>query len=318
MFRPLSENSLFLANFLQTEAWADFQKKQGRTVFSLPDSQNRAVYVFSYPLPFGKNYFYCPRGPMNVNLKDFLTTLQNRRNQQILFLKIEPPLPDSPELRQFMKTNGFVPDKDTQPRETLILNLRDSETNLLKNMEHNTRYSIRAAAKRGVLVRRSPQKNDEDFERFWKLFDFTNRRHRLESYSRDYYRELLSLNGEIKTELFLAEINGETIAVAIILFYRETATYLYAATAPGYGKWNAPSLLLWELIRYAQSIRCEIFDFWGASETNPRWRGITRFKKSFGGRRLAYIGTWVYIFDKKWYLLYKLGKRFLKLKRFLV
>ena len=52
----------------------------------------------------------------------------------------------------------------------------------------------------------------------------------------------------------------------------------------------------------------KIYDFWGISELNRAWSGITRFKKGFGGREIRFIGTWDYIFNRKWYNTFRILK----------
>ena len=56
----------------------------------------------------------------------------------------------------------------------------------------------------------------------------------------------------------------------------------------------------------AKKVGLERYDFWGISDSNPVWKGITRFKLGFGGERLSYPGTYDYVIKPLKYKLYKL------------
>jgi lipid II:glycine glycyltransferase (peptidoglycan interpeptide bridge formation enzyme) len=56
-----------------------------------------------------------------------------------------------------------------------------------------------------------------------------------------------------------------------------------------------PTLLTWEAIKLAKKLGDRRFDFEGiADERFPvtnKWLGFSRFKKSFGGNKIEYIGS---------------------------
>ena len=60
-------NKFILENnglFLQSWEWGEFQKSLGRKVWRLGDCENWAALVIRHDLPLGKNYLYCPGGPV--------------------------------------------------------------------------------------------------------------------------------------------------------------------------------------------------------------------------------------------------------------
>ena len=73
----------------------------------------------------------------------------------------------------------------------------------------------------------------------------------------------------------------------------------------------APHLLQWRQIQKAKELGFKYYDFWGvapdkASDNHP-WTGITRFKKSFGGQGISYVGAYDLILDTVWYKIYKIA-----------
>ena len=61
------------SEFLQSWEWGMFQKKLGRKVWFLAIKDKEEIIgqalIIKHNLPFGKSYFYCPRGPIFSILK---------------------------------------------------------------------------------------------------------------------------------------------------------------------------------------------------------------------------------------------------------
>jgi len=306
-------------SFLQSRAWADFQsetlqKKTARVVAGALSGT-----IIRSPVGYGNYYAYAPHGPSGTYNKESLLafieeTKKNTLLKNAFFLRIEPFVLFSESLSETLTRAGFRKSAHVQPEETIVLDLTPPEEDILKKMEHNTRYSIRAAARRGVSV--VSFSGDEAikngvFEVFCELFRETNRRHGLRSYSEDYYRGVTSLRGDCFSKMYVAYHGDAPIAAAIVVFFGERATYLYAASRAGVGNLNAPTLLVWEAIRDAKNSGCVLFDFWGASATKKEWAGVTAFKKSFGGDMIHYAGTWDYPYVAAKYFAYRTLKKIL-------
>lgn len=303
-------------SLLESFEWGVLQESLGRKVFR-HESPHFLASVAQYSLPLGKNYWYVPHGPVCFghydaeSLREFVKGLRNHAPRETIFLKVEPQLPAMPEHAKMLRAAGFRRVADTQPSETRYIDLTKSEPELLHEMEHDTRYAVRAAERRGVkvTVARTVEEKARAFAAFWNLFEQTNVRHELHSYDKRYYEGVVKLQGDCFTELFLAELEGEVIAAAIVAYFGKRAYYLYAASKAGMGKFNAPSLILWEAVRGAKQKFCTSFDLWGTSETKKEWAGVTAFKKSFGGTAVQHIGTWEYPLKPLWYWAYRIAKR---------
>lgn len=301
---------------LQSKAWEKLQAQLGRVVRRIPGLN---VLLISMPLPFGMRYEYAPHGPSgNVLTGAVLHELAaHTHGANTIFLRIEPRVADTPQNRAALAHAGFRRAPDVQPRETMFIDLTKSEEELLRAMEHDTRYAIRASEKRGVTVQViSGEERPAAFAKFWEIFEATNVRHGLHAYDKRYYESVAALAGDADSELFIAEREDpstrsrQTLAAAILAYCGHTAYYLYAASRAGAGKWNAPSLILWHIIRNAKVRGCAALDLWGASATKKEWKGVTAFKKSFGGIPVAFVGTWDYVYRPFWYLAYRCVSRF--------
>ncbi|MBI4119259.1 MAG: peptidoglycan bridge formation glycyltransferase FemA/FemB family protein [Parcubacteria group bacterium] len=307
-------------SFLQSWEWGVLQAKLGKNVIRLAEP-GICGSILIHDLPLRHSYFYIPRGPIGSGILSpesfgvFINSAQKNTGQRRpIFLRIEPAAEDTPLNREKIKQCGLRITNAVQPQTTLLLDLSKNSESLLDDMEHDTRYSIRVAERRGVrIIRfRNLQEKQAIFEEVWKLLLETNLRHGLTMYPKEYYLQVALLDGDCRSEIILAQYEGKYIAAAIIVFFGKTATYLYAASANGYGKFNAPTLLLWHSILEAKNNHCGIFDFWGINSKNKNWSGITAFKKSFGGQEARYLGTWDFVFDKLRYLGYQVAQRLFK------
>ncbi|HUX35699.1 MAG TPA: peptidoglycan bridge formation glycyltransferase FemA/FemB family protein [Candidatus Paceibacterota bacterium] len=321
-------------SFLQSWQWGELQEKIGRCVFRF-GAPGLFASAIEHKLPFGKTYLYVPHGPVIVspgenswqNFVKAASTAAGKKRP--VFLRIEPLSKEfrGEPIEDALKKAGFRATKPVQPKSTLIIDLRKDEKEILDSMEHGTRYSIRAAEKRGVTVDFfSGNDREKKFEIFWEVFSETNRRHGLKSYSKEYYEKVaglddsahstgsgqasLAIKGECASKIALASAEGNVISAAIFVYFGNRAFYLFAGSRAGYGKFNAPTYLLWQAMRDAKKSGYEYFDLWGISHENKNWAKITAFKKSFGGEEINSAGAWDYAFDKPFYYAYNLAKKF--------
>ncbi|MDD5291475.1 MAG: peptidoglycan bridge formation glycyltransferase FemA/FemB family protein [Patescibacteria group bacterium] len=309
--------------FLQSFLWGQFQEKVAGKVFRLGAEEGgkliAAATIVKKVLPMGKNYFYCPRGPVGkfqIQNSKFQTNSNNQiqNSKQVAELLFY-------EIRELARKEGamflrFEPDKelnlgnwqiektlDVQPSKTLVLDLAKSENELLEKMHPKTRYNIRLAEKKGIKI---IEAGLEDFDKFWELMNQTSDRDDFRSHGIDYYKEMLKL-GKDFIKLFFADYCGKHIATAIVSFFGDTATYMHGASSDKDRNVMAPYLLQWEIIKLAKKEGNKYYDFFGIDE--KKWPGVTRFKNGFSGREINYPGTFDLIFDSGWYSVYKMVRK---------
>ncbi len=125
-----------------------------------------AALVVKHNLPFGRSYFYCPRGPAINKFKvqsskfkvlDLLFDEIKKiaKKEGAMFLRIDPPADWNGESGIWnLENSGFVKSpNEIQPRDTLILDLTKSEEELLKGMRPKTRYNVRLAERKKLEIR---------------------------------------------------------------------------------------------------------------------------------------------------------------------
>ena len=273
------------------------------------------------------------------------------KEERSLFLRIDPPIDLNLEYRiwNIEFKNLKKSPNEIQPRETLMLDLEKPEEELLKEMKQKTRYNIRLAEKKELRITNyelgidNKKIFEEKFEEFWRLTEETSRRDKFKSHNRNYYWQMMeslsemqkapqphgtmepanqSLRSEgdirecrLQARLYLAEYENETIAANIVLYFGDMAVYLHGASSSKHRNLMAPYLLQWWQALDAKKAGYKEYDFWGIAGNNEKenWKGITRFKKGFGGEEKNYIGAYDLIFSNIGYAIYgfmKLVKSF--------
>lgn len=183
-------------------------------------------------------------------------------------------------------------------------------------MHQKTRYNIRLAQKKGVIIKEGSANPDEsaaDLKEFWRLLQATGERDNFRLHPFSHYEKLLKINsttpGFIK--LFLASYEGKNIAGGIFSFYGDKATYLHGASDNQYRNLMAPYLLQFSLMQKAQKEGYRYYDFYGIDE--KKWPGVTRFKLGYGGRVFEYLGTSDFILRPFFYRFYELARKIRRL-----
>jgi lipid II:glycine glycyltransferase (peptidoglycan interpeptide bridge formation enzyme) len=291
--------------FLQSEEWLAFQEKLGREIYrlGLVDKQNNLSAicgVIQNPLPLGKKYFYVPRGPVGKPEALIDEVKKTAQKDGGIFLKIEPPTEIS--LPSLLRAGPL------QPRQTLILDLTKSEEELIAAMHEKTRYNIRLAEKKNLILKNGTVDN------FWKLMEETTKRDEFRAHPKKYYEKMLEkITGDgkngMRVELKTVYLDGAPLAAAIVGYFGDTATYLHGASSYEHRNLMAPYFMHWEIIKEAKRLGYKFYDFWGIDE--QKWPGVTRFKKGFGGFEINYPGTFDLPINKLWYKIYNLAKKIL-------
>lgn len=297
--------------FLQTHEWEQVHKEMGRKTWRV-----QGILVIRHDTSKGFNYLYCPRPSFDDqgSFKAFLGEIGNiAKIEKSLFLKIDPLEKISFEgVRMRVSASESL-----QPQKTLMIDLSKSEDELLANMHEKTRYNIRLAERKNVVVSSVIHREaKDDFPIFWEILVSTSQRERFHLHEKKYYQLLASIHRvDISNEFFFAHVRDDhnaMVAAAMVNFHRNTdgisiATYLHGASSREKRELMAPHLLHWRIIQEAKRRNFRYYDFWGIDEV--RWPGFTRFKMGFGGMVVEYPSSVDIVYRPLWYRLYRLMKK---------
>lgn len=297
-------------SFLHSWDWGEVQHLSDFDHWRLTEEKGDQLagvaLVIKRKLPLNKNWLYVPHGLLEKNKMENSPLLQQvvtlAQEQKSIFVKIEnAPKFSLPNLET-------VAAKNLQPQHTAVLDLEPAEDDLLAGMHQKTRYNIRLAQKRGVVVRFS--REEKDLEKFFQLAREVEQRGQFHYHSDDYYKNIVKSMEH--AEVVIAEKDGQALSAAIIVSFGDTATYVHGASSNNRRELMAPHLMQWEAIRRAKNHGFKKYDFYGVApegaEVHP-WAGITRFKLGFGAKRSSYSAAQDIVLRPFWYKLYKLLRK---------
>ena len=306
---------------LQTWEWGEARKKTGIDILRLSEGKNVFQLTFHKIPKTNYKIGYLPRSVMpSKEVLEFLA--KYCKENKIIFVKIEPnelKSPNSQTMKQF--NNLTISPHPLFPSWTQILDLTKTEDELIKSFHSKTRYNIRLAEKKGVIVKE--MSNDEGFKIFSKLYFETCKRQKYFGHTPKYHKIIWdSLKKDI-AHILIAFYNDAPLAAYELFYFNNTLYYPYGGTSLEYRNLMASNLLMWEAIKLGKKLGAEKFDMWGAlgpnyDPTDP-WSGFARFKEGYGTKFTEFIGSYDLVINPMLYkiynIFYSLREIYLKLKR---
>ena len=276
------------AHLLQTGEWGELKSAFGWKPVRVV-SGKAGVQILFRRLPLGFSIGYIPKANPDRSLWNEIDSAC-RRNRAI-FLKLEP---DAWEDSALPKGDGLgvrVSSHNIQPPRTIIVDISGSEEDILARMKQKTRYNIRLAEKKGVVVR-----GWDDLKSFHKMMLVTGGRDRFGVHSFEYYTQAYALmHPKQMCEILLAEYEGKQLAALFVARHGNRAYYLYGASTDEERNRMPTYLLQWEAMKWAKAHGCGAYDLWGVPDEdeatleanfekrNDGLWGVYRFKRGFGG-----------------------------------
>ena len=298
--------------FMQTWEWGEFSKSIGRKTeryFLHDGGELAASFTLVYhSLPFGLSYGYVPRGPViaasrapgleSINILRAIKRWSEQKLPGLIFLRLEPPVS---QVSLGKNDDGFViPDYYIQPRHNTGVCLEPNEENITASFHSSTRSNIRVAEKRGVTAEMKPTVTEADFDRFFDMVkDIIKRNGGKNPYpSRAYFHSLfknvptateISDSSNLSIGAFYGYQHSRPAAIHFVLFFGNTATYLFGASYTDCLPSKVETYLHWATMREAKRRDMKFYDLGGIDENC--WPTLTKFKRQFHGKEFHYVGN---------------------------
>lgn len=191
------------------------------------------------------------------------------------------------------KSNGNI-----LPANTILLDLRLSEEELLLQMKPKTRYNIKLALRKGIHVQ---SMGIDGLSVWYRLYCETALRNGLNVNSERYFHTLFAARMEnpdgVQVKLLVAFADDMPLAAIFLVMSSHRATYLYGASLSERRNLMPTYALQWEAIRIAKANDCTEYDLFGVaprSEPSHPMYGLYKFKQGFGGEMFHQMGCWDY------------------------
>lgn len=285
-----------------------------------------AALILVRSLPgLGFRIFYSPRGPLYSSIQGLAQLVQGikrlGRQKRAILWKMDPAIPAiNREWESFAQEHKLVqvvddsPFSGVQPKFVMDLDITAPLQDILANMKSKTRYNIRYAARRGVKVKKCRSK--KELNTFYALLQETAERDGFTVRDLTYFEGLWDhLIEHGLAQLFLAYYEGIPLAGAIAFRLGSRAWYVYGASSNEHRNLQASHLMQWEMIKWAKSSGCRVYDFRGVSgEIDPQHPlyGLYRFKEGFGASLREYVGEFDCVLNRP---LYRVWQAALKVRQ---
>ncbi|GHU95117.1 peptidoglycan bridge formation protein FemAB [Spirochaetia bacterium] len=312
-------------SFLQSGFWGSFKARFGwnAQAFLVDWGAFGALplMLIRRCLGLGISFAYVPWGPelpldfpqtndeRNAALAELAQGLRRFLPGDTAFIRFDPPwytegagTPPPPIGKPFSRAGA-----DVQPPDTVIVDLTQSEEDILAAMKPAWRRNVRYGPKNGVMIRRT---GPEGLETFYTLLKETAKRDGIAIHGIEYYHGLFTQAQEYapgvlpELRLYLAEYRAaegglEALGGIVVLVRGKEAVYLYGASSSRNRNLKAPSALQWQAIQDARASGCTSYDLFGIppkDDPSHPMAGLYRFKTGFGGRIIHRPGSWDYAY----------------------
>lgn len=307
------------ANFLQSPAWAKVNEAIGhQTVVKFYDG---ALCLMIIKNAKRGRYIEIPGGPIvDWHNKPLVETIfadikQVAREHRCVFVRLRPQLPNTPANLQLLRALGTTSaPMHLAAEHTVIIDLKQSEDDLLKNMRRQTRYEVKRGQKINIKVEKS--NSEAIFREFHsvqtqtaKLQHFIPPNLQILLAEREAFGDQIAIyvaktgtNTELKGQKFPPDL---PIAYGVIIWNGLEAAYYEAASTELHRTLPGAYALQWQVIKDLKAQGIERYNLWGIAPEGAkhhRYSGVTTFKTGFGGQITNFIPAQDLVINRTKYL----------------
>jgi len=278
-------------NFLQSEIWAKTNRLIGHKVVV-----RKGIVMIVKSAKRGR-YLEIPGGPL-IDWQDEEAVasakqimIQTGKENHCAFVRFRPQLLDKADNRAILTQIGAKKSPMHLAAEhTIIIDLTQSQEDLLANMRRQTRYEVRRAGKLGLLVEKSNSK--QAFLEFHQVQSSTAaRQHFVPPDTKTLLAEREAFGDQ--AQIYIAKTaDGQPIAYGLILISGDEAAYYEAASTELNRRLPGAYALQWQVMRDLKKQGIKRYNLWGiapANQPHHRYAGVTTFKTGFGGKVVTYV-----------------------------
>ena len=299
------------ANFLQSWDFYEFYFSRGFDIVrrGIYDENDQLVGVYAGEVEPAKRgrHLAVAGGPIfnwtNQEIKNliFSDMKQQAKKLRCTFVRVRPQLQNTPENAKIFQQLGFRKAPMYLSVEFAgVLNLENSEEEILKNMRQRLRRALRKAEKNQITIEKTS--DPKAIHDFYQIELQTAKRHDFYAFSEDFLtKQFAAFAKNDEAVLYIAKLGGEILAENFMIFYGNEASYHYGVSSELGTKYSGAPLLHMEAMRDARKRGIKRYNFWGIvdeNDTKHRFYGVSVFKRGFGVEELKYLEARDLVLDK--------------------
>lgn len=287
--------------FLQSWDWGEVNIRDGAKIFRFgfyKDLKLIGICLIIKESAKRGPHLIVPAGPIidwsDLNVVNlFVKTVKAlAKHEHCWFIRVRPEIVSNIDNKKLFKSLGFVSaPMHLHAENTWILNIDRPEDQILSGMRKTTRYLVKKGEKSGLTIEKTISPNVARM--LFELQKETAKRHKFVGFPEDLFRNEIEIFGKDNNALvFICKKGNETLAMAIIIFYGNTAYYHFSGSITGHNEIPFSYFLQWQIIQEAKKRGVKFYNFWGIAPNNDpshRFAGVTMFKTGFGGERIDWL-----------------------------
>jgi lipid II:glycine glycyltransferase (peptidoglycan interpeptide bridge formation enzyme) len=299
-------------HLVQTKDWSDF-----KNIYGTISQNSQGVFYTLHKIPLINKYFaYCPKvNPLDINFPELINNL---KRENVIAINFDSPnvFLDSENslkaIKNFEDYRCAPAQTKTYPDATVLLNISEDPSELLKNFHTKHRYNLNLAKKKNLEI--SFEINEKTIQDFYYLQKLTAKRQGYIVKGFEYYNVLINtFKKRNKILLTTCYSEGNPISSWLFLFNENFAYYVYGGSDDNYKNLYPSTLVLWESILKLKAFGISDLDLFGAcydlnNEKDPYY-GFTIFKLRFGGVHKKYISSYDLVIEPITYTLFNLAQK---------
>ncbi|TWO99294.1 peptidoglycan bridge formation glycyltransferase FemA/FemB family protein [TM7 phylum sp. oral taxon 351] len=299
------------ANFLQSWDFYEFYQSRGFDIVrrGVYDENDQLVGVYAGEVEPAKRgrHLAVAGGPIfdwtNQEIKNLIFSDMKLQAKKLkcTFVRVRPQLENNSANAQIFQQLGFRKAPMYLSVEFAgVLNLENSEEEILKNMRQRLRRALRKAEKNQITIEKTS--DPKAIHDFYQIELQTAKRHDFYAFSEDFLtKQFAAFAKNDEAVLYIAKLNGEILAENFMIFYGNEASYHYGVSSELGTKYSGAPLLHMEAMRDARKRGIKRYNFWGIvdeNDTKHRFYGVSVFKRGFGVEELKYLEARDLVLDK--------------------
>ena len=299
------------ANFLQSWDFYEFYQSRGFDIVrrGVYDENDQLVGVYAGEVEPAKRgrHLAVAGGPIfdwtNQEIKNLIFSDMKLQAKKLkcTFVRVRPQLENNSANAQIFQQLGFRKAPMYLSVEFAgVLNLENSEEEILKNMRQRLRRALRKAEKNRITIEKTS--DPQAIHDFYQIELQTAKRHDFYAFSEDFLtKQFAAFAKNDEAILYIAKLGGEILAENFMIFYGNEASYHYGVSSELGTKYSGAPLLHMEAMRDARKRGIKRYNFWGIvdeNDTKHRFYGVSVFKRGFGVEELKYLEARDLVLDK--------------------
>jgi lipid II:glycine glycyltransferase (peptidoglycan interpeptide bridge formation enzyme) len=312
---------------MQSWEWGEAKKELGNELIRIGEFHGGTLEnVFQITLhQIPKTQFkvgYMPKSVIpSQEVITFLKDYGKRHN--IVFIKMEPNITVDPAQQKLISHYQPSAERKEMPHDkqllksvhplfpewTQAMDLSKSEEELLKNLKSKTRYNIRLAEKKGVVVKE--ESDDEGFEKFKKLYFETTKRQKYFGHDEHYHTIIWKHMKKGFAHILIPYFKDTPLAAYELFYFNNVLYYPYGGSSDKHRNLMGANLLMWTAIKLGKQLGAAGYDMWGSLpptyDQNDPWAGFTRFKEGYNAEFVHFIGSYDLVISPVLYQIYNVA-----------